>query len=121
MDGTSLKSGLNGKTDEMEFPEIILSATTSEENPEDTTSSVISKFSVIKDHWKLIWSTTTNDIELYNLEDDPKELTDCKSVHQEKVNELKKILDDEYIKIDDLESEEDRKIMKKKLKDLGYI
>lgn len=121
LDGVSLKQCLDGNITDFKFPEIAITVTTSEENPKDNNFSIMSKFSAIKGKWKLIWSSTSDDIELYNLEEDPNEQNNCFSDHKEVSDELLTILKKELATIEDSDSEEEREFMKKRLKELGYI
>ncbi len=121
LDGTSLAPVLNGNADQVEFPEVAYSATTDYENPDERDLSVISKFSVVRDDWKLIWDPNVDDIELYDLDQDPEEQNDISESHPETVRELQTLLEEEMENVGSLDHDDESENVRERLEDLGYL
>ena len=124
-DGVSLKPCLYGEIDNTKFPNVAFSTTTSYENPKGQDFSIIKKFSIIKEEWKLIWTQSSTGIELYNLKTDPKETTNVIASYPEVADRLKTILEEELKQVPskNLPIKEEKRVKEriKKLKMYGRI
>jgi arylsulfatase A-like enzyme len=125
LDGISLKPCLYGEIDKNDFPNVAFSTTTSYENPKGQDFSIIRKFSVIKEEWKLIWTQNSAEIELYNLKTDPDETTNVFTRYPEVADRLKSILEEELklVPPKNLSVKEEKRVKDKikKLKRRGRI
>lgn len=120
-DGVSLEPCLRGEPSAADFPEEAFSATTSYENPEERDISVISKFSVTRDGWKLIWDPDADEVELYDLEADPDEVDNRSTDEEDLTEELLDLLREEMERAGMQLSESESETVRDRLEDLGYL
>lgn len=123
LDGVSLAPALEGRPDEVTYPEYAISSTTSYESPEASDLSVISKLSVIRDDWKLIMTPSEDgreELELYDLDEDPGEEHDLSDEREDRVADLREILNAE-VEGSLEKSDEEVGGVRDRLEDLGYL
>ena len=121
IDGISLEPYLSGDRGESDFTRVAFSATTSYENPENSDISVISKFSVTREGWKLIWEPDADEVELYDLNADPDEVVDRSTERCDRTEELLVLLREEMECAGMHLSESDPDVVRQRLEDLGYL
>lgn len=121
-DGVSLKPCLYGEIDNTKFPNVAFSTTTSYENPKGQDLSIIKKFSIIEEEWKLIWTQSSAEIELYNLKNDPDETTNVVTKYPQVADRLKSILEEEFKHIPTKKLPiKEEKIVKERIKELKKL
>lgn len=120
LDGTSLSNCLFGRQDAVQFPEYAFSSTTSYENPDGDKTEILSKCSVVSDGWKLIWTPSSSEFELYDLDADSGETTNLVDTRPEIRSELEAVLRAEFEEIDGAYTDEERDAVLDRLEDLGY-
>jgi len=118
MDGISLVPATYGES--MEFPSMAFSATTEYENP-DEDLSLVGRFAVTIDDYKLIWNPKADTTTLYDLENDPEETVDVSSEHPDLAEDLRFQLIEHLNERDYEFGEQDEDIVRSRLEDLGYL
>jgi arylsulfatase A-like enzyme len=120
-DGASLLSLLQNEPEAQSEFEIAFSSTTAYENPDAVGVSAISKLSVVRDDWKLIWTQADDEIELYNRLEDPDEQTDKSAERDDIADSLMSLIKSELQKttVDTEHTEENT--VRERLEDLGYL
>jgi arylsulfatase A-like enzyme len=120
--GMSLAPLLKDGESTVEYPEYAFSSTTAYENPGNGTIDVISKFSVVRDNWKLIWNPDEDDLRLYDHKTDPDEKIDVSDNHPDITSELLEVLKDEMqASRQAMQTEGTSDEVRNRLEDLGYL
>jgi arylsulfatase A-like enzyme len=120
-DGASLFPLVRGESDAESRFDVTFSSTTAYENPDAVGMSAISKLSVVRDGWKLIWTQDGDETELCDLDADPNEQTDLATERPDIADRLMSSIRSEIQKATvDVDDEGDNTV-RDRLKDLGYL